>query len=225
MLDAFKRRARPYIDQIPQNDFEWMFVAQHHGLPTRLLDWSTSPLVALYFAVANAPTCTGDGKRICEEFLDPEESDARDDGLAVFVIDPKAINKEVVGIEDALDLNVYKEQAKYYAHPTIDKAYLPICVFAPHATTRIKAQSGTFTLHGLCVRPMEYHAILRPHITKIFIPYTATAKIRSSLHKMGVTRNFVFPSLDSIASDIADEEMAIFPDVLGRHYAEQNEDE
>jgi hypothetical protein len=51
ILEEFKRESIPYIDIVPDNDWQWLALAQHNRLPTRLLDWSKNPLVALWFAV------------------------------------------------------------------------------------------------------------------------------------------------------------------------------
>lgn len=60
MMQAFKIESAPFIEYTPRDELEWLALAQHHGVPTRLLDWTMNPLIALYFAVESHPSQDAD---------------------------------------------------------------------------------------------------------------------------------------------------------------------
>ncbi len=118
LFKAFERGAYPFVNGRLSN-YELLALAQHHGCPTRLVDWSTSPLVAAWFAVSSYP-------------LDKEAQIYALDLAVMDTIDTSQGKMSSGGtVTDPLELT--------------DGVYL---IETAQVSSRIKTQRGIFTLHG-----------------------------------------------------------------------------
>jgi hypothetical protein len=180
MRAEFQLRALPLVQQIPSNEWEWYFLMRHHGLPTRLLDWTTGSLLALYFAVRD----------------DPGTRDA-----AVWVLDPWALNKATVGKADLLLAG--DRLAQPYLPKPYSKAKLPAdpaAIVPCHNSARITVQRGAFTIHGS--RGAGIENIFGERLVKLIIPRLQAAAIKRALRMAGIGEFTVFPELDGLCREI-----------------------
>lgn len=184
MLKRFQQDAGPRVRQKPHTSWEWMCLAQHYGLPTRLLDWSENPLVALYFAVEEDP---------------PGEPPT--DG-AFFELDPLRLNQ--LAFEGAPAVVMFDEDDFVDDYlPTAPKKPKmgPIAVIAGRSFDRIIAQVGTFTV---CHRHIEDLTLVegKTCIEKTVIPAGAKPHIRAALNDLNVNASTVYPDLSNLADHL-----------------------
>jgi len=174
ILERFKNQAVGLVDPLPKSEWEWLALAQHHGLPTRLLDWSANPLVALFFAV---------GEPMTELDIEKEKLTKKDyKGDAAFYF---------LTIKSAF-VNT-SEVTKPLEHKYVG-IYKPA-----HISERIRAQSGLFTIQPEPNQPLDERLNSRA-VRKYLIPYSAREEIRKELRLFGVHQASIFPDLDGLSS-------------------------
>ena len=100
----FKSNAIPFIESKPENDWQWLALAQHHGVPTRFLDWTTNPLIATFFAVVeDLDTDAAVFKLNYKNFY--KDNGSPFDGKDVAVYKPNAITKRIIAQQGLFTLH------------------------------------------------------------------------------------------------------------------------
>lgn len=187
LLNRFRQSAAMLADTRPGNSFDWTFLMQHYGVPTRLLDWTENPLVGLYFAVAGAET--------------HQDSDA-----ALWCLWPTALNKNaniVDKVEGDYIPSFEDEELKAYALESVRQnariEMYPVATIATRNNARIQAQMGTFTVHHnkrIAIEEVGDSS----HVAKYEIPAASREALLADLKLLGMTRFSLFPELSSVGT-------------------------
>jgi hypothetical protein len=191
LLNIFKQNAVQFVDQRPQSQWEWLFLARHHKVPTRLLDWTESPLIGLYFATHS---------------LDNTAKNDRKDG-ALWLLLPTKLNEEAkIKPEDTRELPIFEDDDAYLQNYLPAKIAAELMTRLPPAagiairhSKRMQAQHSVFTVTHREQTPIE--SVGRGlHIGRYIIPSTSKARIRRQLEALRIDSLSVFPELDNAAA-------------------------
>lgn len=185
LTNRFRARAALRMKEPPgSKDFSaWLSLMQHYGLPTRLLDWSRSPLVAAYFA--------------CDE-----GSNAANDEAAIWVLLPHRMNG--VGLGSDLTYPIDADSVRKYIEPAFrrkDTTEGFVAVMAVEHDMRMLVQQGNFTIHSSRA-PLERAKSAHEYIVKMLVTASDKHVIRRELRLLNVVRGDLFPDLANLAEEL-----------------------
>lgn len=178
MLTEFKRDAASRTSLSPLGPWEWIALAQHYGLPTRLLDWTEHPLVALYFACSGKEEMSADGR--------------------IFELSPEDLNrKHHHGSQSLLMLGQDEELSAYLPDPNNKLKLRPLAVTSMRYFDRVTAQVGTFTVSQGTEDLMDDDTVRHWKI-----PMAYKANVIAELADLNITASTVYPDLAHLANHI-----------------------
>ncbi len=177
---------------LPTDDWGWLFLMQHFGAPTRLLDWTEGALLALYFAVNG----------------DPGYYDA-----VVWALDPYELNRKVIGKEWIIPPCApgVTEDDKKLVQPWLPSRFRslkplpknPVAVLPSHTARRISAQRSCFTVHGEGIQGLEELGRNGLHfLTKFVVRSSRVHSARKELLASGIDESTIFPGLDGLGKSL-----------------------
>lgn len=210
ILSHFKKEASGLLPHIPmKDDFTWLQYAQHYGVPTRLLDFTANPLVAMYFCCRSESEDNGVIwiiNTVSFEYWSNNELICNH--LAADYTREKIINSIMLEIRGKFDYG------ELYGEPR-EKKFRPLMFIPPYIDQRMSAQSSRFLLWGEdqsaledMIKPdnemqldtgMNVGFINDEHfLGKIIVPTECKQGIMKELDLLNINEKSIFPGLDGI---------------------------
>jgi FRG domain-containing protein len=192
LMRAFRKYAAQ--DAVPHDTaWDWLALGQHHGLPTRLLDWTYSPYVALHFATQNRDCYDCDGVVWCIDYVRAHEQlpetlreGLRQEGANLFtteLLDEAA--------PELADLEQYGRDFVLFVEP-------------PSFDARIVNQYALFSVVARAEARLDDWIERHEEIAeRIVVPAELKWEVRDKLDQANITERVLFPGLDGISRWLA----------------------
>jgi hypothetical protein len=192
MLRNFRKYAAQQMSARVDSIWHWLAVAQHHGLPTRLVDWTFSPLVALHFATEHPAHYDVDGAVWCVDFVRANQRLPRrlraileDEGSDTFTAEMLSPFATLRGF-DALS----RESCLLFLEP-------------PALDARILNQAALFSLMPSPAASLDEWLAAHPELSRrVVLPAELKWEIRDKLDQANITERTLFPGLDGLSRSL-----------------------
>lgn len=189
LLRNFRKYAHDQTTRGVDSIWQWLAVAQHHGLPTRMIDWTYSPFVALHFATENPRGFGADGIVWCVNFVEANK------------LLPRRL-RSILEEEHSQTLTVemLSEFTSLRAFDSLARDPFVVFVEPPSLDTRILNQFALFSLMSSPTARLDDWLENRPALCRrVVVPAELKWEIRDKLDQANINERTLFPGLDGLS--------------------------
>jgi len=196
IIEKFKRFSPTLKSGLPdkENRLDWLILMQHYGAPTRLLDWTESILVGLFFAVSKELKKDGE---IWSMF--PQELNLKAGLGEIFPLESSRILKFLAGEPSHTNPTELADELKLKKMPDSPVAFYPTLGFP-----RMTSQLSTFTIHPKIKEGKSINELIleQNKLARYIIPSKFKKPIMDQLNILGISNRTLFQDLESLSKDI-----------------------